>query len=85
MRTTITIPDPFYQRLKETYQAEGYSTLNSYLLGLIRHHFDANEEIKTSSTENKKAESITVRMKGKDLCKHGYLRNLCKHTECHTT
>jgi hypothetical protein len=84
MRTTITIPDPYYLKVKEIYQAEGYSTVNSYLLALLRHQFDDIKEIKTSSTENKKAQTITVQMKGKELCKHGYLRNLCKHQECHT-
>jgi len=39
MRTTITIPDSYYQKIKKEYASEGYLTVNDFILELIRRHF----------------------------------------------
>jgi hypothetical protein len=44
MRTTLYIPDEFYQRIKESYKAKGYNTINDLLLALIRHYFNAKDD-----------------------------------------
>lgn len=40
MRTTVSIPDDYYSKLKPALNDQGYATVNELLLDLIRHHFD---------------------------------------------
>lgn len=36
MRTTITIPDEYYDEIEKKYKSMGYTSVNDYILGLIR-------------------------------------------------
>lgn len=36
MRTTITVPDVLYEKVKQKVEKDGYVTINEYLLSLIR-------------------------------------------------
>lgn len=42
MRTTISIPDEYYERLKPRLKEEGYATVNELVLDLLRHHVEKN-------------------------------------------
>ena len=48
MRTTISIPDEYYKKIKPRLDTLGYSTVNEFLLDLIRHQFDAAKPIVTT-------------------------------------
>lgn len=43
MRTTITIPDSYYAKIKAKYTQEGYLTVNDFILDLIRHKMVDNQ------------------------------------------
>jgi len=40
MRTSITIPDEYYLKIKADLANEGYTTLNDFVLDLLRHYYD---------------------------------------------
>ena len=98
MRTTVTIPDPFYQRVKKSLPEKGYTSINSYLLDLLRHQIDANGEKRQTPVNNSHqndAHQIQVKQNGKpvptrkpkeeklgEMCEHGYLGKLCTHDKC---
>jgi hypothetical protein len=88
MRTTISIPDPYYLKIKKMLPEEGYNTVNDFLLALIRHHFDAGKhqidapqmkvKVKEKEVEVKKPDKVKQfelrqKSKGKQLSSH------CKH------
>ena len=39
MRTTLTIPNEYYDKIKTVYREQGYQTINALMLDLIRKHF----------------------------------------------
>ena len=95
MRTTLTIPDEYYQKVKKALPEEGYQTVNALLLDLLRHHFDAGNGIKKRKVHHNDAEpqvKVTVDdkpakvRKPKDTtpttCKHGYIPKMCKFEAC---
>ena len=63
MRTTLTIPDPFYQRVKESLPERGYTSINSYLLDLLRHQIDANGGKRQTPVNNSHQNDATPGMK----------------------
>ena len=63
MRTTVSIPDKYYSRIKESHLEEGYQTVNELILDLIRHHFDAGK----GNSQAKRQLSVQVESKGKKL------------------
>lgn len=88
MRTTLSIPDEYYLKIKPLCLEEGYQTINELLLDLIRHHFDDIPVIK--ATYQKKVKNPGFDIKGKDpikefvkkqpnICGHGAMKGLCKH------
>ena len=95
MRTTLSIPDNYYLKIKKALPDTGYQTVNELLLDLLRHHFDAGgngikkpshqidakpQEKKVKVTiDGKPAPAATAEAK---LCKHGYLPRMCKFEEC---
>jgi hypothetical protein len=55
MRTTLSIPDEYYGKIKPLLKEEGFSTVNDFLLDLLRHHFDVapiKYTIKNTPTES---------------------------------
>ncbi len=46
MRTTISIPDEFYSRIKQEMGKRGFTAVNDYLLDLLRHQNDEDMDIK---------------------------------------
>ncbi len=46
MRTTISIPNEFYKRIKEEIKIKGFTTVNDFLLDLLRRHFNEELDIK---------------------------------------
>lgn len=46
MRTTISIPDEYYNRIKQEMGKHGFTTINDFLLDLLRHHIDEDMDIK---------------------------------------
>lgn len=57
MRTTITIPDEFYSQIKENLAPRGFSSVNDYILSLIRN--DSNKQHILRKQEEFKPEEIT--------------------------
>lgn len=51
MRTTISIPDEFYKRIKEEMGKRGFVTINDFVLDLIRHQIDIEQDIKKIEKE----------------------------------
>jgi len=43
MRTTLTIPNEFYERIKLMLISKGFTSVNDYLLDLLRHQIDVKE------------------------------------------
>ena len=92
MRTTLSIPDPYYQKVKKALPELGYQTVNEMLLDLIRHHFDAGNGIKQGkphqidATPQVKIDKKPVKVEKPadvaDFCKHGYLKSMCKFEKC---
>lgn len=95
MRTTLTIPDPFYQRVKKALPEKGYTSINSYLLDLLRHQIDVPSHQNGAKTHQNDAPQIQVKQKDKavpvkkpgtkelnEMCEHGYLGKLCTHEKC---
>ena len=94
MRTTITIPDQYYLKIKKLYQAEGYNTINELILSLVRHHFDAGNkeqhQIDAHQIQVKQGEKVinpgTPKKKPKvkksnTMCDHGYLKS--QYNDCY--
>ena len=46
MRTTLSIPDEFYKHIKQEMGKRGFTTINDYLLDLIRHQINEDMDIK---------------------------------------
>jgi len=46
MRTTISIPDTFYSKIKERMESLGFTSVNDFILDLLRHQNDEEMDIK---------------------------------------
>ena len=46
MRLSLTIPDKFYARIKDSLSLNGYTSINDYILDLLRKHQNGAVEIK---------------------------------------
>ena len=85
MRTTLSIPDPYYLKVKKALPDMGYQTVNELLLDLIRHHFDVDNGVKpvkvhqidVKPRKEKKVSPENVTLPS-GLCKHGAQLGLCK-------
>jgi len=43
MRFTINIPNEYYTRIKETIKLKGFTTVNDFVLDLIRHKLEGDD------------------------------------------
>ena len=50
MRTTISIPNEFYNKIKERMARLGFTSINDFLLDLLRHQIDEEMDIKKSDS-----------------------------------
>lgn len=67
MRTTVTIPDPFYERIKNKLEAKGFTTFNDYLLSLLRNDLMQNDA---------PPKLISLSVDPKDLISEPYARRM---------
>lgn len=94
VRLTISIPKEFHQRVKKLLPENGFTTINDYVLDLLRHQIGVIPHQNGDSLHQNDAPQIEVKQKDKKLevkkpgskdsnmCKHGYLKKLCVHEEC---
>jgi len=81
MRSTISIPDEYYNRIKVNLKDEGYGTINEFLVDLLRHHFDVHplkekpQIIKTPVEAQKKVSDLISNFQ---ICEHGARKGLCR-------
>ena len=88
VRLTISIPEEFHQRVKRLLPEKGFTTINDYLLDLLRHQIGASNhqndapQMKVVQKDKKIAVKKPSEKKVDGMCKHGYLAKLCVHEEC---
>ncbi len=46
MRTTLTVPDEYYTKIKSIFKGAGYTTINDFMLDVLRHALENKVESK---------------------------------------
>lgn len=87
MRTTLTIPNEYYEKIKTVYREQGYQTINALMLELIRNHFGKSHQSNAPqmSVVTKDKKLPVKKPKNKltaGMCEHGYLASMCKFDKC---
>jgi len=81
VRLTVRIPEEFHQRVKEILPQEGFTTINDYLLDLLRHQFGESKRqnggIKVKMGENE----LEVKAPAEDKVEQAELRHKVKNVD----